>query len=114
MDEGHSTSSLSGTHALVTGGGTGIGRGIATALAREGAVVTLAARRLDVLEQGARQIRADAPGCEVRITECDVTVTEQVEAAVAIAASPDGQLDIAVANAGSAVPGPFLLLDDDA
>ena len=114
MDEGHSTSSLSGAHALVTGGGTGIGRGIATALAREGAVVTLAARRREVLEQGATQIRADAPGCEVRITECDVTVTEQVEAAVAIAASPDGRLDIAVANAGSAVPGPFLLLDDDA
>src|SRR6478752_3939466 len=114
MDEGHSSSSLSGAHALITGGGTGIGRGIATALAREGAVVTLAARRLEVLEQGAAQIRADVPGCDVRITECDVTVTEQVEAAVALAAHPDGRLDIAVANAGSAVPGPFLLLDDDA
>ena len=114
MDEGHSRSSLRGAHALITGGGTGIGRGIATALAREGAVVTLAARRREVLEQGATQIRADIPGCDVRITECDVTETEQVEAAVALAASPDGRLDIAVANAGSAVPGPFLLLDDEA
>ena len=107
-------SSLDGTHALITGGGTGIGRGIATALAREGAVVTLAARRRDVLDQGAASVRADVPGCEVRVVECDVTVADQVKAAVDVAAGPDGRLDIAVANAGSAVPGPFLLLDDRA
>jgi NAD(P)-dependent dehydrogenase (short-subunit alcohol dehydrogenase family) len=107
-------SSLDGAHALVTGGGTGIGRGIATALAREGAVVTLAARRRDVLEDGAARLRSEVPGCEVRVTECDVTVAEQVEAAVAVAADANGRLDVAVANAGSAVPGPFLLLDDKA
>jgi NAD(P)-dependent dehydrogenase (short-subunit alcohol dehydrogenase family) len=101
-------------HALITGGGTGIGRGIATALAREGAVVTLAARRRDVLEQGAAKVRSDVPGCEVRVVECDVTLAEQVEAAVGVAAGPAGRLDVAVANAGSAVPGPFLLLDDRA
>src|SRR3954452_20157561 len=100
MDEGHSNNSLCGAHALVTGGGTGIGRGIATALAREGAVVTLAARRREVLEQGATQIRADVPGCDVRITECDVTVKEQLQSTFAVAESPDGRLDIAVANAG--------------
>jgi NAD(P)-dependent dehydrogenase (short-subunit alcohol dehydrogenase family) len=107
-------SGLAGAHALVTGGGTGIGRGIATALAREGATVTLAARRADVLERGAAQVRADVPGAEVRVVVCDVTVAAQVEAAVAAAAGPDGRLDVAVANAGSAVPGPFLLLDDAA
>jgi NAD(P)-dependent dehydrogenase (short-subunit alcohol dehydrogenase family) len=99
--------SLDGAHALVTGGGTGIGRGIATALARDGAVVTIVAR-------GAEAIRADVPGAEVRVAECDVTVAEQVEAAVATAVGADGRLDVAVANAGSAVPGPFLLLDDKA
>ena len=41
---------LSGKNALVTDGGTGIGFGIARTLLREGAAVTLAARRLDVLE----------------------------------------------------------------
>jgi NAD(P)-dependent dehydrogenase (short-subunit alcohol dehydrogenase family) len=107
-------SGLEGAHALVTGGGTGIGRGIATALAREGATVTLAARRADVLERGAAQVRDDVPGAEVRVVVCDVTVAEQVEAAVAVAVGSDGRLDIAVANAGSAVPGPFLLLDDKA
>ena len=106
--------SLEGAHALITGGGTGIGRGIATALAREGATVTLAARRLDVLERGAEQLRHEVAGAAVRIVECDVTVADQVEAAVAAAVGPNGRLDVAVANAGSAFPGPFLLLDDKA
>jgi NAD(P)-dependent dehydrogenase (short-subunit alcohol dehydrogenase family) len=108
------TKSLEGMHALITGGGTGIGRGIATSLARQGAVVTLAARRPQVLETTALELRAEIPGAEVRVATCDVTVADQVEAAVKIAAGPDGRLDIAVANAGSAVPGPFLLLDDRA
>lgn len=105
---------LEGAHALVTGGGTGIGRGIAAALARQGAVVTIAARRMEVLETTAAQLRAEVTGAQVRVAVCDVTNSEQVEAAVAIAAAPDGRLDIAVANAGTGVPGPFLLLDDNA
>jgi NAD(P)-dependent dehydrogenase (short-subunit alcohol dehydrogenase family) len=104
---------LEGAHALVTGGGTGIGRGIATCLAREGAVVTIAARRQDVLDETAAQLRSEVAGAQIRVAVCDVTNSEQVEAAVASAASPDGRLDIAVANAGTGIPGPFLLLDDN-
>jgi NAD(P)-dependent dehydrogenase (short-subunit alcohol dehydrogenase family) len=106
--------SLEGARALITGGGTGIGRGIAASLARQGAVVTIAARRLEVLETTAQQLRTDVSGAEVRVAVCDVTVAEQVEAAVAVASGPDGRLDIAVANAGTGIPGPFLLLDDNA
>lgn len=105
---------LAGRSALVTGGGTGIGRGIARCLLREGARVTLAARRLDVLEQTAAELRAEVVGAQVAAVACDVTQEKQVEAAVAAACGPEGALDIAVANAGSAVPGPFLLLNADA
>ena len=108
------TDSLAGRYALVTGGGTGIGRGIARCLLREGASVTLAARRLEVLEQAADALRVEIPGANVQAVACDVTEEKQVEAAVSAAAGPDGALDIAVANAGSAVPGPFLLLAADA
>jgi NAD(P)-dependent dehydrogenase (short-subunit alcohol dehydrogenase family) len=108
------TKTLTGAYALVTGGGTGIGRGIATALAREGATVTLAARRRETLEDTAAELRGAIGGAEIRTAGCDVTVAEQVKAAVATAAGPDGKLDITVANAGTGVPGPFLLADDNA
>jgi NAD(P)-dependent dehydrogenase (short-subunit alcohol dehydrogenase family) len=77
-------------------------------------VVTIAARRPDVLEATAEQLRSEVSGAEVRVAVCDVTNSEQVEAAVATAASAGGRLDIAVANAGTGIPGPFLLLNDDA
>jgi NAD(P)-dependent dehydrogenase (short-subunit alcohol dehydrogenase family) len=103
-----------GAHALVTGGGTGIGRGIAGALLREGATVTLMGRRVDVLEEAAESLRSASAGARVRVAPGDVTVAEQVEEAASRAEGPGGRLDVVVANAGSAVPGPFLLLDDAA
>ena len=108
------TRTLAAKRALVTGGGTGIGRGIARRLLEAGAAVTLAARRLEILEQAAKTLRDQIPDADVTVIECDITQPGQVERAVKAAAGPDGALDIAVANAGSAAPGPFLLLDDEA
>ena len=106
--------SLEGAHAFITGGGTGIGLGIATALVEHGAIVTIAARRLEVLDAAADRLRDENPLADIRVVACDVTDAAQVKAAIGTAVDDDGCLDIAVANAGSGSPGPFLLLDDAA
>ncbi|MDG2303666.1 MAG: SDR family oxidoreductase [Candidatus Binatia bacterium] len=108
-----STQALAGKTAFITGGGTGIGYGCTLALLRDGATVTIAGRRLEVLEEAATALRAQAPdGAEVRVTQCDVTSEEEVTACVAKAAN-DGHLDIAIANAGGGF-GAYILLTDAA
>ena len=67
----------------------------------------------EVLEAAAQLLRDEVDGARVDVRKCDVTVEEEVAAAVAHAGGTDGQLDIAVANAGSGAPGPLLLLDPD-
>jgi len=105
---------LDGRTALVTGGGSGVGLGIARRLLQHGARVTLAARRVDVLESAAEQLRTEIDTAQVGTKQCDITVEDDLAAAVASAAAPDGQLDIAVANAGSGAPGPILALGSEA
>lgn len=102
---------LAGKNALVTGGGTGIGFGCARELAAEGALVTLAGRRVDVLEQAAARLQGE--GFEVAVIGCDITDEEQVRRAVEVARR-GGNLDILVANAGSGFPGAILQLDAQA
>ena len=63
-----------------------------------------------MLEQAAERLRSEVDGAQVSIEKCDITVEDDVAAAVARAAGSNGQLDIAVANAGSGVPGPLLVL----
>ena len=99
---------LEGAKALVTGGGTGVGLGITRCLLRHGARVATAARRLEVLDAAAEKLRAEIPGAEIQTLRCDVTVEEDVAAAVT-AAADGGGLDVAVANAGTGALGPILL-----
>lgn len=66
---------------MVTGGGTGIGRAIAAELARSGADLILAARRLDVLETAAEEIRIDTKR-RVHCRQVDIRNLETVDALV--------------------------------
>lgn len=86
--------SLNGKHALVTGGGTGIGLAIAQALAAEGAQVTITGRRLEVLQ--------DAASDNIHPLAMDVAEEETVVEGVAAAVAARGPIQICVANAGIA------------
>lgn len=85
---------LQGKHALVTGGGTGIGLAIAQALAAEGAQVTITGRRQEVLEQVATG--------RLHPLAMDVRSEEDVAAKVDAAVAARGPVQICVANAGVA------------
>ncbi|HZD57001.1 MAG TPA: SDR family NAD(P)-dependent oxidoreductase [Anaerolineales bacterium] len=86
---------------VVTGGGTGIGRTIAQALAAGGDHVILLGRRPQVLEQAAAEIQAQIPNTTARWWQCDVSSADQVEAFVRwLVNSGTTTIDVLVNNAG--------------
>lgn len=85
---------LDGKHALVTGGGTGIGLAIARALATQGAQVTITGRRAEVLQQVA--------GNGLHAVQMDVANEGSVVSGVATAIAERGPIQICVPNAGVA------------
>lgn len=93
-----SVTRLSGKVALITGGGTGIGRAIALAFAREGASVAVAGRRLEKLKEVRREI--EKQGGSAMAIECDVTRAKDTERAVSETAKKFGKLNVLVNNAG--------------
>jgi NAD(P)-dependent dehydrogenase (short-subunit alcohol dehydrogenase family) len=90
--------SLEGEVAVVTGGGRGIGEGIARALASAGAKVVVAARRVDEVEAVAARIRAD--GGDAIAVATDVTDDSAVDSLARTAVDTFGRLSIWVNNAG--------------
>src|ERR1041384_6712626 len=97
---------LSGRHALVTGGGRGIGRAIAASLSGAGAAVTVLGRQEAALKHTVSA--RDANGYVL----ADVTDEAAVNAAVKQAAAERGPVDILIANAGAGESTPFLKADD--
>lgn len=89
---------LTGEVAVITGGGRGIGEGIARALAQAGADVVVAARRTHEVETVAQSIR-DAGGRAVAVT-ADVTDDDDLETIAQTALTTFGRLSIWVNNAG--------------
>jgi NAD(P)-dependent dehydrogenase (short-subunit alcohol dehydrogenase family) len=86
--------------AIITGGGTGIGRGAALVLAEHGADVVLAGRRPEPLESTAEEVRA--LGRRAVAAPCDVTSAEACQQLVDTALAQLGRVDILVNNAGGA------------
>jgi NAD(P)-dependent dehydrogenase (short-subunit alcohol dehydrogenase family) len=100
------TGGVEGRHALVTGGGRGIGRAVAAALTGAGARVTLLSRDRASLDEAVRAgVGADA-------VTADVTDGEAVRAAIEGAQAERGPIDLLIANAGAAVSAPFARSDE--
>jgi NAD(P)-dependent dehydrogenase (short-subunit alcohol dehydrogenase family) len=98
MDEAPLPRLLEGKTAIVTGAGSGIGRGIALLFAREGANVVVADLRLEACGETAAAIKAE--GGTAFFVEGDVRCPNYHAALVAAARASYGRLDIAVNNAG--------------
>ncbi|MFV9453942.1 SDR family oxidoreductase [Rhodococcus sp. NM-2] len=109
------SSGLAKTSVLVTGGGSGIGLGVATALAAEGVHVMICGRNEEKLVRAAEQITAGDPAGTVDTVTADVTNEDDIIRAVATAAGRTGQLDGVVTCAGgNETVGPVTQLDVDA
>jgi NAD(P)-dependent dehydrogenase (short-subunit alcohol dehydrogenase family) len=100
--------SLEGRHALVTGGGRGIGLAIAAALLEQGARVTLLGRNESTLAQATQALHAQ----RCAAVAADIASRAAVEQAFTRAAQRFGAIDILVNNAGQAASAPFRKTDD--
>jgi len=88
---------LSGQIALVTGGGTGIGKAIAKAMLAEGAKVIIVGRKEEILKEAQAEL-----GSDIEIMSCDVTQEDQVIKVYENIMSNHGKIDILINNAGMA------------
>lgn len=95
---------LTGKVALVTGASSGLGVQFALALARQGADVAIAARRVEKLREVKSKIEAEGAKCLA--VKLDVTDVAQINAAVAEVVEHFGKIDILVNNAGVGLTGP--------
>src|SRR5215210_2937766 len=97
---------LDGRHALITGGGSGIGAAAAAHLNAAGAKLSLLGRRLEPLE-------AVAQSCGAAAIPCDVTDPERIHAAYDEARAESGPIELLVVNAGIAESAPFHKMSRD-
>ena len=97
----YSPEALAGKRILVTGGGTGLGKGMALHLARHGAHVHLWGRRLEVLQQAADDINSACGATRAHVQAVDIRDPVQVDAAVESIFSEHGPLTGLINNAAA-------------
>lgn len=103
---------LKGRVAVVSGASSGLGVQMATALARQGADLVLLARRKERLDDLAEKLKGEF-GAKVLSVKCDVTLTDDINAAAAAAENEFGRVDILVNCAGSSKDKGVLEMSDD-
>ena len=103
---------LSGQVALVTGCSTGLGVQMAKALANQGANIVALARRKNLVDEVAAEIKATY-GVEAIGISCDITSTEAVDAAVDEVMKVFGRVDILINNAGTGAVAPAEDITDE-
>lgn len=91
--------------AIVTGGGTGIGKGVALEFAKAGAHVVVASRRMEVIEKAVSEV--EAFGRQSLAVATDIIQKEQVDNLVEKTVTKFGRIDILVNNAGGSAAWPF-------
>jgi len=97
---------ISGKRVIVTGASSGVGRALAVSLAGRGAVLTIAARRYDKLEEVSREIAAQFPDTPDPVAvRCDVTIAGDVSTLIGGAVERLGSVDMLINNAGISVYG---------
>ncbi len=102
---------LEGKTALITGGGSGVGRGIALALAAQGANIAICGRTMPAQESTVHEIRER--GSRAIAVQCDVTSQSQLAALVATVIMEFGDLDILVNNAMQVPHGTLLEISEE-
>ena len=102
---------MTGRVAVITGGGTHLGRAMATALAELGATVIIASRRRELCEQVAAEMSAE--GMKVEGMGCDATERDEVAAMVDSIVARHGRLDVMVCNAGGGAAEPTYIPEGD-
>ncbi len=102
---------LHGRVAIVTGGGTHLGRAMATSLGELGASVAIASRRRELCDEVAAELRAAGIDCTGH--GCDVTVEDEVNGLVDEVVASHGRLDVMVCNAGGSAKPPTYVPDGD-
>ncbi len=103
---------LKGQVAVVTGASSGLGKQMARGLAGQGADLAILARRIERLEEFAKELKKDY-GVKVLPIKCDVTSTESINAAAKAVEKEYGKVDILLNCAGSSKDKGVLKMADD-
>ena len=104
---------LKGRVAVITGASSGLGKQMKRACAKQGADIVILARRVEKLEELKNELEKEYEGIKVLPLKCDVTSTEDIDNAAAVAEKEFGKVDILVNCAGSSKDKGVLDMNDE-